>query len=121
MAKILLIEDDAFLNKLYIDILTSIGHQPTSVMDGNSAFQQIILGGWDLILLDMILPNMNAIEILNKIKIENPDKLKQKFLVLTNLDQDPLLEKVTEFGIKYFNKGKLNPDQLTNIINDQLK
>lgn len=120
MAKILLIEDDAFLGKLYNDLFTGSGHQITLVADGEIAYKQIINGGWDLILLDMILPKMNAIQILEKIKTEAPDKLGQKFLVLTNLDQDPLLEKISDYGFEYIIKSKVNPDQLIDLVNKHL-
>jgi DNA-binding response OmpR family regulator len=68
MKKILLIEDDVFLNQLYTDLLTNEKYNVTSIVDGNEALKQILEKEWDLIVLDVMLPGMTCFEILKKVK-----------------------------------------------------
>ncbi len=118
--KILLIEDDPFLGKLYTDLLT--GHQflVTAVTDGEQALEKIKQGGWDLILLDVILPKMNGVEIIEKIKNDSPDKLSQKIIFMTNLENNTLMDQIKITGFPYLSKSSLNPDEFLKKIHDYL-
>ena len=58
--KILVAEDDQFLRELYSDVLKGEGYNIEVAMDGEEAFQKMSKGGWDLVLLDIIMPNMSG-------------------------------------------------------------
>ncbi len=84
MKKILLVEDDVFLNQLYSDLLKQAKYDLTSVTDGPAGYVAIKGGGWDLVLLDVMLPGMTGFEIFEKITTE---KVKlSKLIFMTNLD-----------------------------------
>lgn len=112
MKKILLVEDDEFLRTLYIDLLSQEKYQIDSAENGQIAYEKISKGVYDLILLDMILPHINGMEIIDKLKQENPQALKQHIVFLTNLDsKNEMLQKVAAKGFSYLIKSDLNPDE----------
>jgi len=60
---ILVIEDDQRLSRLLARALTEAGHRVEVVGDGNEGLQRAETGVYDLVLLDVMLPEMNGIEV----------------------------------------------------------
>ena len=80
---VLLIEDDLALVEMYKDKLKDEGFRVLSVTVGKLAMQRIRQGA-DLILLDILMPNINGFEILKRIK--NEKEIKDiPVIVLTNI------------------------------------
>lgn len=119
--KILLVEDDQFLRTLYDDLLKTEGLSVEQAVDGEEAYNKIIVGGWDLILLDIMLPKMDGIQVINKLKAENPNSLQQKIILLTNLDKDALVKEVGQTGFKYLIKSDFNPEEFVNKVKELLR
>jgi len=116
MSKILLVEDDQFLRTLYVDLLKADGYTVEEAVDGEEAFNKIKSGSWDLILLDVVLPKMDGFQVINKLKTESPQSLKQKIVLLTNLDKSSLIKEVDPLGLQYLIKSDLTPDQFVNKV-----
>ncbi|MFA5136492.1 MAG: response regulator [Patescibacteria group bacterium] len=114
--KILVVEDDEFLRTLYTDILSKEHYTVSHASDGNEAYAKIKDGMWDLILLDIILPYLDGIEIVLKLKKEYPDALKQRIIFLTNLDKNEIVEKIKTLGYTYIIKSDLNPEEFVKKI-----
>lgn len=114
--QILLVEDDQFLRTLYTDLLKTEHYLIETAVDGEQAFNKIKTGGWSLILLDIILPKIDGLTVVDKLKNENPDSLKQKIVFLTNLDQSDTINKIKLSGFPYLVKSDLNPEQFINQI-----
>ena len=68
MKKILLVEDDKFLNDLYADALTQSGYEVNRVADAQVALDKLDEQGTDLIVLDIYLPVNNAFEIMQQLQ-----------------------------------------------------
>lgn len=65
---ILIVEDDAHIAK-YIQACLDVGNYKSEICgDGLSALEEIGRGGWDLILLDVMLPGMNGFEVMDRVK-----------------------------------------------------
>jgi len=62
--KLLLLEDDLALNETVVDYFESLGFSVTPVYDGNSALDAIYENNFDLLLLDVNVPDINGFEIL---------------------------------------------------------
>jgi DNA-binding response OmpR family regulator len=107
---VLLVEDDEFLRTLYTDLLKDI-YNLSVAADGEEAYQKIQNKELDLILLDIILPKMSGVEVVEKLKTEHPEVLKKNIVFLTNLDRNEMVKKVTELGYSYLIKSDLNPDE----------
>jgi DNA-binding response OmpR family regulator len=62
--KLLLLEDDIALNETVVDYLESLGFSVMAVYDGNSALDAIYENNFDLLLLDVNVPDINGFDIL---------------------------------------------------------
>jgi two-component system cell cycle response regulator CpdR len=63
MAKIILAEDDEDMRKFLVKALEKAGHQVTSFGEGASAFEEIKQTTFDLLLTDIVMPEMDGIEL----------------------------------------------------------
>ena len=63
MAKILLAEDDDDMRRFLVKALEKAGHQVTSFGEGASAFEEIKQTNFDLLLTDIVMPEMDGIEL----------------------------------------------------------
>ena len=63
MAKILLAEDDDDMRNFLVKALEKAGHEVTSFAEGLSAFEEIKQTNFDLLLTDIVMPEMDGIEL----------------------------------------------------------
>jgi two-component system, cell cycle response regulator CpdR len=63
MARILLAEDDNDLRRFLVKALEKAGHKVTSFGEGASAFEEIKQTTFDLLLTDIVMPEMDGIEL----------------------------------------------------------
>ena len=85
MKKILLVEDDALLNKTLTYNLISEGYDTVSALNAGTAAELLIQAEYDLVLLDINLPDGSGYDLCRLIKPENPDTL---VIFLTANDQE---------------------------------
>jgi len=97
MAKILIIEDDAVLQKSLNDYLSSEGFDVVCASDGEEGTQKTATEKPDLILLDIILPKKDGYEVLHEIKA-NAEMCHIPVVLLTNLDGIADVEKALQLG-----------------------
>lgn len=119
MMKILLAEDDLFLRDIYLEILKNENYEVTIAKDGNEALEKFKLGGWNLVLLDVIMPQMSGIDVLKN--IEAPNSLTQHILFMTNIDEAKSLSQVIDITDGYILKSSVSPDQFLEKIKEVLK
>jgi DNA-binding response OmpR family regulator len=68
MKRILVADDEANIRLLFEAVLTEEGHEVTSVATGREAVRKIIKDDYDLIILDIKMPDMNGLEVVQKIR-----------------------------------------------------
>ena len=95
--KILLAEDDKFISRAYFDGLSRAGYEMVTAFNGNEALKKAKEEKFDLILLDVIMPEKNGFEVLEEIK-KDADLSKIPVIVLSNLGQTTDIEKGKELG-----------------------
>ena len=66
--KILLIEDERLLADTLQDLLTAKGFQVEAVYDGESGADYALLGIYDLLILDVMMPGLNGFEVARKVR-----------------------------------------------------
>ncbi len=69
--KILIVDDDQFFRKLYSEILASEGYEVESVSSGAEAVEYVKLNNVDLVITDLMMPDMNGQEVLERTKQYN--------------------------------------------------
>lgn len=113
---ILCIEDEHFISELYGRAFKKAGLDVTFVYDGLEGYKEARTDKYDIILLDLFVPNMLGLDILAKLRQEVPT-LKAKIIITTNLDQGK--EKRAEIEKQadgYIIKAELTPRELVEII-----
>lgn len=114
--KILVVEDDLFLRELYTDILTAEGYRVEEAADGEEGLQKIKVGGYDLILLDIIMPKMDGLEVMRQMQNNPPQNPNKCVLFLTNLDKDEEIKTALKLGNGYLIKSQITPGSLVEEI-----
>ena len=71
MKKILVVDDEANIRELYKEELEDMGYEVTAVTDGMQALALLDKSMFDLVTLDMRMPDMDGIETLRKMKEKN--------------------------------------------------
>jgi DNA-binding response OmpR family regulator len=120
MKSILLVEDDPFLIDIYTRKLKKAGFTVEIAEDGENALKILGQKKPDLLLLDIVLPEIDGWEILRKIKNQK-SKIKNskglKIIILSNLGQKEEVEKGLKLGAtKYLIKAHYTPSQVVEEI-----
>jgi DNA-binding response OmpR family regulator len=111
--RILVVEDDQFLRELYDELLREEGYEVNLAVDGDEGLSKVLAGGYDLILLDIMLPKMDGLEILRQLREKHPQKPNGPVVLLTNLGQDSIIKEGFDLGASgYLIKSAMNPDQV---------
>lgn len=110
--KILLVEDDQFLIDIYKKKLTTSGFEVEVAETGRKAIFKAKEFKPDLIVLDVVLPEMEGWEALKQIKA-NPETKNIKAIFMSNLSQREEIEKGLKAGaLKYLIKSQYTPSEV---------
>lgn len=115
---ILCIEDDRFIGEMYVRTLKKAGFDIDWVVDGNDGLVAARNKPYDLILLDIMLPEKRGGEILKALRGEGTDLVpNSRVIVLTNFDQDEESRLAMEHNADaYLIKAEITPRKLLEII-----
>ncbi len=116
MKSILLVEDDPFLVDIYTTKLKQTGFKVKVVTDGEDVFKVLKEESFDVVILDIVLPNVDGWEVLKRIKQDSGLK-DTKVIILSNLGQKTEVEKGLKLGaIKYLIKAYYTPSEVVEEI-----
>ena len=119
MAKrILCIEDERFISELYARALKHAGYEVTTIIDGEDGLHEAVSGKYDVILLDIMLPTMNGVDMLYKMKDDRVrPKMDSKIIITTNLEQkEEIRKKVEQMADGYLIKAEITPKELVQYV-----
>lgn len=118
--KILLIEDELFIGDLYTRILTQQGYQVIRATNGDEGIT-LSTEKPDLILLDIMIPKINGLEVLRRLK-ENLGTSDIPIVLLTNLGHENIIKEAFRMGASgYLLKMNMNPYELVRYVKDFLE
>jgi two-component system OmpR family response regulator len=114
MAKrILVVEDDQLTRDFYVDLLTQEGYQVETAPDGRKGLEKILEGGYDLILLDIIMPKLDGLGVLKKLQKKKPKSPNGPIVILTVVSQAPIAKRTRDLGAAdYLIKTTTTPNHL---------
>lgn len=119
MAKVLLIEDDNLLIKLYKSKFEDEGFQVISAIDGIQGLELAKKEQPDVILLDILMPKLNGLSVLENLK--HDESLRSiPVIMLTNLNSEELIS-LLKGASEYLIKAKTDPSDVVNIVRQHLK
>lgn len=115
--RILVIEDDRFIGEMYTHSLQSAGFQVDWFADGNNGLSAAKTNSYDVILLDIMLPEKMGTEILKELR-SGQYKIKSRIIVTTNFEQDEDSRAAMESQVDaYLIKADTTPRKLLEIVN----
>lgn len=114
--RVLIVDDDQFLVSALKERFEKIGFLTSTAYDGNEALEKVSKDSPDLILLDLIMPGMDGVSVLKKLKSDNKTK-DIPIVILTNLVDDSLASQIKEQGGSgYFLKNEHNFDAVIEAV-----
>lgn len=118
--KILLVEDETFIADLYAHHLSKSGFEVKIANDGTTGLKLLESETFDILLLDIMLPEINGLEILRQWRAKNPQSA-MPVILLTNLGQDAVIKEGFSLGAQgYLIKASYTPEQIVSEIKNVL-
>lgn len=116
MAKILIIEDDELIRRIYQQALNFRGHDVIHAANGEEGLETARAGHPALILLDMMMPKLNGLETLKRLKLM-PGLSGTPVIILTNMIGDASAEAALNAGaLKYIIKSDYTPKEVVDMV-----
>ncbi|MBU2037293.1 response regulator [Patescibacteria group bacterium] len=120
--KILVIEDDKLLSDLLGKKLKDIGFEVAFAFTGAEGLASLRANKPDLILLDIVMPEKNGVEVMEEMN-KNPetDLTKIPVIIISNSGQPVEIKRVLELGAKdYLIKANFNPQEVVEKVIKQI-
>ena len=119
---VLCIEDDRFIGEMYVRTLRKAGYEVDWVVDGNDGLIAARNKPYDIILLDVMLPERRGTEILEALRGKEDLIPETKVIILTNFEQDEESRIALENNADgYLIKAEITPRKLLDIIDKMVK
>lgn len=117
----MIIEDDINLLKNYVTELEILKYNVVTVSDGGKAVAAVLKEKPDLVLLDIMLPNKNGIDILEELRQDTKFK-DLPVVMLTNYGDEENIRKSLELGaLDYLKKYNVTPSDVGQRLEKYLK
>lgn len=119
--KILIVEDEPELMNIFSSILKSVGFIVEVARDGKTALEKIKVLKPDLIILDLVIPELDGYEVLARIK-KSKDTKNIPVYVWSNLTQKDEIAKANQLGADgYLIKSDYTPSRFAEKVKEILK
>jgi len=111
--RILVADDESALRNLYKQILEAEKYEVDIAEDGEKALEYLQKGGYNLILLDVQMPNMDGLAAVSALKRTSSEKPNGPIYFLTNNQDDITIAKSVALEVQgYLIKSQYTPDLL---------
>lgn len=119
-ATVLIIEDDKELLELYAQLFKDEGYNVLSYSHGGKAMKDVLGLTWNLLVLDIMLPGNDGLEILEKVK-KDSSKKNLPVIVLTQLGNDHVIKQCFDMGVNnYLIKTEVTPGAVVSEVKSLL-
>jgi len=120
MSKVLVVEDDPLMARLYQKAFTFEGYDVLVAYDGEEGLRKTKAEKPNLVLLDIMMPKMNGLEFLDSLKA-HADIKTTPVVILTNLASDKDAEvALTKGAVRYIVKSEHDPKEVVNMVKEIL-
>ena len=117
---VLVVEDEEPMQLVLRDVLKVEGYEVLEAKNGVEGLERALKGHPDLILLDILMPKMDGLEMLKKLR-DDKWGLHVPVIVLTNLsDNEDIAKAVEEDVFEYFVKTDIRIDEVIQRIRDKI-
>jgi len=120
MPKVLIVEDDPLISRMYQKIFTFEQFEVEVAANGEEALEKVVVFKPELVLLDVMMPKMNGLQVLEKLK-ENDQTKAIPVVMLTNLaGQQDAETALAKGAVKYIIKSEYEPRQVVEMVKEVL-
>ena len=121
MAKILIVEDDPLMLRMYQKIFTFEKHEVEIAVDGEEGLAKAQSFMPTIILLDIMMPKMNGLQVLEQLKVNQVTK-SIPVIMLTNLaGQQDAETALSKGAVKYIIKSEYEPKQIADMVEEVIQ
>ena len=118
--KILIVEDVSFLQNAMKMVMEDAGYEVLTASDGQAGLNAAIAKKPDLILLDIMMPKMDGMAMLKKLR-KHPNGKRVPIIILTNLSSEEKLIEANKEGVTdYFIKSDWEIEELPDLVANKL-
>jgi CheY-like chemotaxis protein len=116
MTKVLIIDDDELMQTLYQRVFSLEGFEVAIAISGAAGLEKAVSFQPDIILLDMMMPVVNGLEVLGKLKAD-PAVKQIPVIVCSNYSEQSMLNRAIALGAShYLVKSDSDPDEVLRIV-----
>ncbi len=120
MAKILIVEDDPILSDLYNNTFSLNGFATHTAKNGLEGFETAVKENPDIIFLDVMMPKMNGLELIEALK-KNENTKNIPVIILSNFSDEKLAKEAMMKGaVAYIIKSNYEPKEVIQMANKWL-
>ena len=112
-ARVLLLDDDPSMQRLVSALLKREGFRVDSFLTGREAIQAIDTAGYDVLLLDLMMPHEGGMTVIRHLRSKNPDMLKK--VVLLTGSTDAVIDSVSD-GVAGVVQKPFEPPELVSAV-----
>ncbi|HSX35795.1 MAG TPA: response regulator [Patescibacteria group bacterium] len=118
MIKVFIVEDDPLMSRMYQKIFTFEKYEVEMAGDGEEALAKVVAANPTIILLDVMMPKMNGLQVLEKLKAD-PATKHIPVVMLTNLaGQQDAETALSKGAVKYIVKSEHEPREIADMIKE---
>lgn len=115
--RILVADDEQYIRELYEEVLKAEGFAVDTAKDGQDALAKIQAGGYSVITLDVIMPKLDGLGLLEQLQASPPKQKNGPIILLTSLANDPAVQEALKKGAqKVIIKTEITPKQFVDTI-----
>lgn len=117
--KILIIDDEEAIRDGSRQVLTRKGYSVDVAADATSGLELALHNAYNLILLDVRMPQMSGLEILKRLKVEN--SISAKVIIITGFGTIPLAVEAMRYGAHNFLTKPFSSEELKEAVTNALQ
>jgi DNA-binding NtrC family response regulator len=117
-ARILVVDDEEIIIRSCLRILGESDYAVDAVQDGRQALQKLDEGHYDVMILDVMMPTMNGLEVLQRAKEMHPDL---DVIMVTGLSQIDTAVRAMKLGAFDYLPKPFDPDELKLVVERALE
>ncbi len=121
MAKILIVDDDPDICFILKKFLERKGHETVTSLNGHEAMKCLELSPFDVVITDLLMPEMDGIELIMKMRITYPE---QKVIAISGggrINAAVYLQMAKLLRVKHTFQKPVKADELLKAIDDLLR
>ncbi|WP_319415913.1 response regulator [Marispirochaeta aestuarii] len=118
MNKVLIVDDSMISRQMLSKYLAPTGYTIDTAASGEEALEKILPGSCDVVVLDLLMPGISGLEVLEKLSLE---KLTPPVIVLSADIQDSTREKALSLGASRFMTKPPRPEELQKLVRELME